>query len=98
MGKPSSRWENKDMLDHVRTMPCAYTHKPAEHVHHLIGMGGMSGWGLKAPDWAVIPVTSEVHEQIHNDPEMQKTQPMMILKNLEKLFNEGRLVFVKKGN
>ena len=93
MGKQSACWECKPFLDWVRTLPCAVTGQPADHVHHLIGAGGMSGMGMKAPDFAVMPLTAKMHELMHRDPELQKMQFIYVLRTLEAAFNEGRLVY-----
>lgn len=92
MGKAASRWESPGYLDYIRTLPCVLTGEPADHAHHLIGTGGMSGMGLKAPDWAAMPVTFEAHARIHNSSELQAMQWEWIARTLGRALEDGALV------
>lgn len=92
MGK---HWENPKYLEWVKKQPCVLTGMPADDAHHLIGLRGFSGMAMTAPDFMVIPVTREVHQRIHEEPELQKAQFVWVLQTLEKAFREGVLVMAK---
>lgn len=66
--------KNKKYLDWVRRQPCACCGAPGDDAHHIIGIGGMSGMGMKAPDWATMPMCRIHHTMIHNTPEMWPEQ------------------------
>lgn len=85
------RWRSKKYLDWVRQQPCVLTGMPADDAHHIIGIGGMSGMGLKAPDWAVMPVTRESHARFHNEPDLWPDQWEYIARTLGKAIEEGVL-------
>ena len=59
--------KNPDYLDRLRELPCAVCgHHAPSNAHHLIGVGGLSGMGLKAPDLFAMPVCFECHANIHD--------------------------------
>lgn len=57
-------WRNPKYVKWVKEQPCIITNQYGVDCHHLIGHG-FSGMGTKAPDWAVIPLTREVHTELH---------------------------------
>tara|TARA_B100000700_G_scaffold189815_1_gene209196 strand:- start:55731 stop:56192 length:462 start_codon:yes stop_codon:yes gene_type:complete len=73
------RWRSPEYLAFVRTLPCCLCGAPANAAHHLIGMWGMSGMGLKAPDSMVMPVCDgpgdTCHRRIHDSAELRALQP-----------------------
>lgn len=90
---PGKRWRSPVYLEWVRSRPCVVTQQPADDVHHLIGVGNLSGMGLTAPDWAVMAVTRESHQLIHESPEFQKQlQWPAIAMTLGKALEEGVLI------
>lgn len=90
------RYKNQAYLDWVKSLPCAESgHEPAGDAHHLIGVGGMSGTGLTAPDWASMPLTRGYHTRMHNEPELWPGQWEMIARTLGRAIEEGKLRWVK---
>lgn len=57
-------WRSQKYLDWVKTQPSCISGLPADDAHHIKshGMGGT----VKAPDWAVIPLTREEHTRFHS--------------------------------
>ena len=73
-----SRWRSPRYLAWVRTLPCCVCGRPADSAHHLIGIWGMSGMGLKSPDSMVMPVCDGpggCHAEIHSQAELRNRQP-----------------------
>ena len=93
MGKPipkQKRWKSKRYIDWIKTQRCIVCFKEAEP-HHIIGVGNMSGMGMKAPDWAVMPLCHEHHMLMHEGSVMQETQWQMIALTLGMAIDEGIL-------
>lgn len=60
------KYENKKYLEWVRKQPCCLCKFPGpNHPHHIKGVGYLSGVGLKAPDWATMPLCLSCHNSIH---------------------------------
>lgn len=91
MNFKQNKWRNKKYLDFVRSLPCAVCGAPADHAHHLIGVGGMGGMGTTAPDYTAIPACGGCHKRIHETPEMWPAQWEMIVNTLGKAIDEGTL-------
>ena len=89
MGKADPRWRSRKYLDWVKTLPCVMCGAPADDPHHIKGVGGMSGAGLTAPDWAVMPVCRQHHDEIHATPELWPNQWEWIARTLGKALEEG---------
>ena len=89
MGKADARWRCRGYLDFVRTLPCVLSGQPADCAHHLIGLGGLGGMGVKAPDWAVMPLTHEAHHQLHQTPDLWPQQWEWIARTLGAAIDEG---------
>lgn len=90
------RYRNLAYLAWVKRLPCAISGQgPAGDAHHLIGIGGMSGTGLTAPDWAAMPLTREHHTRMHQTPEQWPEQWEMIARTLGRAIDEGMLVWAK---
>ena len=56
-------WRSEKYLAWVRTQPSCISGMPADDAHHIKGHG--MGGSVKAPDWAVIPLTREEHTLFH---------------------------------
>lgn len=74
------RWRSERYLAFVRNLPCSVC--GTDHgviAHHLIGMWGMSGMGLKAPDSMAMPLCDgpgeTCHRLVHNDKALRDQQP-----------------------
>lgn len=57
-------WRSRVYLDWVKQQPSCISGLPADDAHHIKGHG--FGGTVKAPDWAVIPLTREEHTRFHN--------------------------------
>jgi hypothetical protein len=84
-----NRWKSPKYIKWVKTLPCCISGKPADHAHHLIGMGNTSGMGLTAPDYFTIPLSAECHTKMHMFPDMQGDQWRYIAETLAKAIDEG---------
>ena len=87
----SNAARSKKYLLAVRALPCVICASPADDAHHIIGVGGMSGMGMKAPDICTMPVCREHHTQIHQNPEMWPDQWEHIVRTINRLFQVGVL-------
>ena len=64
----TTRYENKKLLAFVRGLPCIRCRKPGpSDAHHVKGIGYLSGGGLKAPDWATMPLCLTCHDIVQKD-------------------------------
>ncbi len=98
LGKPDPRWRSRTYLDWVKTLPCVMCGAPADDPHHIKGVGQLSGAGLTAPDWAVVPVCRTHHDEIHLKPDLWPLQWEWAALTLGKAIDEGVLVMgVRNG-
>lgn len=81
-------YKNRKYLDWVKTLDCVSCGAPADDPHHLIARG-LGGMGMKAPDWAVMPVCRKCHQIIHESPITWDDQWEYIAKTLGKSIEEG---------
>ena len=90
--KPT-RWESEKYLKFVRGLDCAWCGSPADHAHHLIGVGNMGGMGTKAPDWASMPLCAYCHNMMHRgvDQALLEGQWELIVRTLGRAIDEGVL-------
>ena len=90
----NKRWRSERYLKYVRSLPCAYCGKPADHAHHLIGVGSLGGMGTKAPDWATLPSCAVCHSRIHQGSWsiMVNVQWEHITRTFGKAIDDGVLV------
>ena len=85
-------WRNEAYISWVKTLPCAMCGIPhCGDAHHLKGIGGMSGAGITAPDWAVMPLCREHHSMMHARPELWPHQYEYIARTLGAAIDEGIL-------
>lgn len=56
-------WRSETYLAWVKQQPSVLSGLPSDDPHHLKGHG--FGGTIKAPDWAVIPLTREEHSRFH---------------------------------
>lgn len=87
--KADSRWRSRKYLDWVKAQPCVICGAPADDPHHLVGLGGLSGMGLTAPDQYVMPVCRFHHDEIHRTPELWPHQWEWITRTLAKAIEDG---------
>jgi len=74
------RFRSQAYLTFVRALPCAMCGTTQGVIaHHLIGMWGMSGMGLKAPDSFVMPLCDgpgdTCHRLVHSHGHLRAMQP-----------------------
>lgn len=76
------RWRCPKYLSWVRQRPCVVCGAQANAAHHLIGLWGLSGMGLKVSDALTMPVCDgpgdTCHRKIHASKELQQLQPEWI--------------------
>lgn len=84
-------FRSRKYLDWVKKQPCVMCGAPADDPHHIIGIGGMSGMGRKAPDSMTVPVCRPHHDEIHRTPELWPRQWEWIARTLDKALAEGAL-------
>jgi len=84
-------YRNRKYLDWVKTQSCVMCSRPADDPHHLIGVGHMSGMGMKAPDSMVMPMCRQHHDWIHQTPSEWENQWEWIARTLDKALREGVL-------
>lgn len=81
-------WKSKKYTDWIKEQPCYVCGAPSEP-HHLKGIGCMSGAGMKAPDWATMPLCRTHHDEMHQSSEQWEEQWEMIVRTLGKAIDEG---------
>ncbi|NOR58439.1 MAG: DUF968 domain-containing protein [Sulfurimonas sp.] len=57
--------KNKEYLKSFGDKECSFCHTSPCEPHHL-RMAGVTGTGLKAPDYMAIPICRSCHEDCHN--------------------------------
>jgi hypothetical protein len=57
-------WRNPRYIKWVKEQPSIISRIQADDPHHIIGHG-FGGVGTKAPDWALIPLTRQEHNDLH---------------------------------
>ena len=93
----NKRWKCRPYLDWVKEQDCVISGAPADDPHHAIGLG-MSGAGLKSPDWTAIPMTRLEHRSFHDNYTKafdNERQWEWIARTLGKAIDEGKLVWKK---
>lgn len=88
------RWESKEYLKFVQTLPCADC-KSEENVvaHHLKGrMAPFSGgMGYKASDMFTMPLCPEHHREMHDTSNLIDYQIYFIFSTLDEAMRKGVL-------
>jgi len=84
-------WESEYFKKWVKTLPCCNCGCSGVDPHHLVGVGNMGGMGMKAPDWALMPLCRACHTTLHGCPEMWCDQWRWIVKTLGQAITEGVL-------
>lgn len=90
-------YRNKKIGEFIRSgeIACCVTGSTHNVVnHHLIGHG-YSGMGTKAPDWAQMALTHELHSELHNngwkafEAKYETCQKVMVTETLLALHAHG---------
>lgn len=84
-------FRSRRYLDWVKTQPCVICGAPADDPHHMIGLGGMSGMGMTAPDSLAMPVCRPHHDEIHRNPDWWDRQWEFVARTLDRALAEGVL-------
>ena len=84
---------NKKYRKWVASLDCYYCGAPADDAHHIIGIGGFGGMGMKAPDILCMPLCRGHHTYLHNNSELWADQPMAILRTIVKAMEAGKIGF-----
>ena len=88
-------WRCKRYTDWVKTRPSIVSQRPAHDPHHIKGYG--FGGSVKAPDWAVIPLTRDEHDALHEDIEAVEetfgTQLELLMRFWRQNFDEIKRFF-----
>ncbi|WP_277810667.1 DUF968 domain-containing protein [Chromohalobacter canadensis] len=70
-----SRFRSPDYLAWVRTLPCCACGVSPCDAHHMVGMYGVGGMGLKAEDSMAMPLCRACHMELHREPGWLQHQP-----------------------
>ncbi|EHN8756958.1 DUF968 domain-containing protein [Enterobacter asburiae] len=88
------RWESRDYLNWVKTLPCECCQQQSDDPHHLIGWG-QGGMATKAHDIFSIPLCRKHHTELHNDrlafERKYGSQLEMIIRVLDRAYALGVL-------
>lgn len=86
-------YRNEKFLAWVREKPCCHCGRPSpSQAHHIIGIGGNRGAGLKADDSQVIPLCHECHSIVHGASGTVKIDQLFYFARLiESGFRSGEL-------
>lgn len=60
------RIESREYMNWVKSLRCCSCNAPADDPHHPYGTG-FKGMGTKVPDWWVIPLCRNCHDNLHHD-------------------------------
>lgn len=88
------RWESRNYLNWVKTLPCECCQQQSDDPHHLIGWG-QGGMATKAHDIFSIPLCRKHHTELHNDrlafERKYGSQLEMIIRVLDRAYALGVL-------
>ncbi|MDV6318783.1 DUF968 domain-containing protein [Chromohalobacter sp. HP20-39] len=70
-----TRFRSPAYLAWVRTLPCCACGVSPCDAHHMVGMYGVGGMGLKAEDSMAMPLCRACHMDLHREPGWLKHQP-----------------------
>ncbi|MCU6383423.1 DUF968 domain-containing protein [Enterobacter quasiroggenkampii] len=88
------RWESRNYLNCVKTLPCECCQLQSDDPHHLIGWG-QGGMATKAHDIFSIPLCRKHHTELHNDrlafERKYGSQLEMIIRVLDRAYALGVL-------
>lgn len=87
-------WQSKKHRENVANLPCSVCGESRQGYvcpHHIKGVGNMSGVGMKAPDWATMPLCAKCHNTMHGNPDIWPDQWEYIARTLGTLIESGKL-------
>lgn len=85
------RWSSPKYEKFVRSLPCCMCGDESATVHHLKGVGHMSGVGAKAPSYASMPLCKKCHDIMHRNPGLWGMQWEFIARTIGRAIEEGVL-------
>ena len=88
------RWESKEYLKFVQTLPCSDCRSEENVVaHHLKGRMSpyCGGMGYKASDIFTMPLCPEHHREMHDTTHLIDHQMYFILQTLDRAVSQGVL-------
>lgn len=87
-----NKWRSKAYLEWVKELPCSICGvEPCGDAHHIKGVGNLSGAGLTAPDWAVMPLCRKHHTEMHVNTKLWVDQWRYIALTLGRAIDENIL-------
>lgn len=86
-----TRWRSDKYKAWVKSQACVLCGAPADDPHHIKGVGYLSGAGLTAPDYCLIPVCRPCHRRFHAEPELWESQWEHALRTIGKAIEQGVL-------
>ena len=88
------RWESKEYLKFVQTLPCSDCRSEENVVaHHLKGRMSpyCGGMGYKASDIFTMPLCPDHHREMHDTTHLIDHQMYFILETLDRAVSQGVL-------
>lgn len=73
--KSQQRFRSERHLRFVRSLPCCACGVSPCDAHHMVGMHGVGGMGLKAEDSMAMPLCRACHMELHREPGWLQHQP-----------------------
>lgn len=81
--KADTRFRSPSYLAFVRTLPCCACDITPCDAHHVVGIYGAGGMGLKAEDSLSMPLCRACHMELHREPWWLHHQPSWIKKTID---------------
>lgn len=85
------RWRSDKYKTWVKSQACVLCDAPADDPHHIKGVGHLSGAGLTAADWTMIPTCRGCHGRFHLEPELWDSQWEHALRTIGRYIEEQGL-------
>lgn len=87
------RFKSNKYKEWVKSQPCCMCGQPGpSNPHHIKGVGGMSGVGLKAPDSMLMPLCYTDHRRMHENSEQWPMQWRYVVETLRDAIDQGIFV------
>ena len=96
MYQKQPRFESKRYRDFVTSLECFCCNKPGpSECHHIKGVGGYSGAGMKASDYLSMPLCSACHHKLHICKLPLDMQFVWIAETIDRAFRAGIIGLTK---
>lgn len=83
-------------LDYIRSQPCMVSGSTLEVVAHHVRCLGGGGMGIKPSDYLCVPLTAELHAQLHQMGEWTFYEQNMI--DIESAIKMRLLIYMAQHN